>query len=137
MRKTLLVLMTLTTLVGFSACSDDDDYLAPTSHSFVFSIEPSEWKSNDGGKVWYVDLDVPEITQYYYDQGGVDVHLGRVDDVYEPIPATLDGVAYRFDYRIGLMTIDIQWADAANQVAPKPTNTIWVKVILTDTDSIQ
>ncbi len=131
MKKTILMMLAVVTLAGLSACQKTE--VAVPSRTIVVEIRPGDW-TTDNGRVWYADINVPQLSAYYYSQGLVHVHLSFTDNLYEPIPSTYDGIAYRFEYGVGFISIDYQRADADNLALERPSGSIWAKIVLSESD---
>lgn len=138
MKKYLFLMIALVGLVGMSGCSKDDDNYYNPNRTVLIDIAPESWEPNAERTVWTTTLDMPELDVRYFDQGNVSVHLSFADGLYEPIPTTYDGTAYRYEYGVdnqgGYIRIDYQAANADGTQLTRPSDVIYAKVILTDSD---
>lgn len=121
-------------LVTLNSCTKEyiTNYLPGVS--YTPTIKAGDWSVDAGSNVYYKELDFPELDARYYNTGTVQVHLEFADDrgFYNAIPATIKGIHYSFDYKVGLITIFAE--DRAGQSQNALDKDIRAKITLTDAD---
>ena len=133
MKKILLAfLIGTTTLAVTSSCTKEYYDVVPSITS-VYTVTSNNWTA-DGRNNAYIDLDVPELTNYYIEQGIVNIALSFDNEItYHTNGAIHNEVAYRFDYSDGLIRIYAAGTNAINRIP----QSVVVKVSLTESDYIQ
>ena len=135
MKKALTLLIGFLVILGVSSCTKEYYDVVP-NQTFIYTIQPNQWVA-DGGSIVY-DIDLPELTDYYVDQGVVSVYMSVDDELsYNILPATITGTAYSVNYTTGF--VSIYGEDPIfdpNVEIPFPDRTITVKITLTDADYI-
>lgn len=125
-------------LISLSSCEKTqiiENFYPNPNKSFIYSINPNQW-TDRGYQIYHV-INLPELTKYYIQQGGVSVAVSFDNEQsYDILPATFNGVAYSVRYSLGRVTI---YAEDplydTNVMVPIP-NKVMVKIILTETDYI-
>src|SRR5690554_868845 len=133
MKKVWAIILAVGVITLFYACETTNVY-PNTSKSFVYTIDEDAWV--DEGFRIYTDINLPELTEYYLKQGGVNVSISFNDESsYDVLPSTFDGVAYSVNYSRGRVTIigEDPLIDE-NILIPLPENTAHIKIVLTETD---
>src|SRR5690606_34509942 len=83
----------------------------------------------------YVDLNVPELRDYYVNQGIVNVAISFDDEqTYFAVPTTLDGVAYSYDYTTGSVRLYAQDPILDSGIAVPIPQHLFIKISLTEAD---
>ena len=138
MRKYLTLTIVFIGIFGFTSCTKEYYDIIP-NRTFIYTIQPNqwEWDNNVINQIYY-DINLPELTNYYVDQGIVSVAISVDNEAsYNTIPATIVGTAYSVNYTTGFVTI---YAEDPifdpNFEVPIPDRTITVKVTLSDSDFI-
>jgi hypothetical protein len=134
-----LSVMVLVGMVSFSSCEKTniiENYYPNPNKSFIYSISTNQWVDN--GNQIYHTLNLPELTSYYIQQGGVSVAMSFDNEQsYDILPATFNGVAYSVRYSLGKVTIYAEDPiNDPNILVPIP-NKVMVKVILSETDFVE
>lgn len=138
MKKHLTLVVGFLAILGLTSCTKEYYDVVP-NRSFRYDISPNQWVRPNGiNNRIYVDIDLPELTDYYVDQGVVSVAVSFDDNVtYDILPTTFDGVSYSVNYTTGLVTI---YAEDPiidpNVVIDIPSATLIVKITLSDADLI-
>lgn len=136
MKKLLTLCLVLAGILTFSACETTNVY-PNTSKSFIYSINPNQWADHE---YWISHtLDLPELTDYYVQQGNVSVAISfDNEESYTVLPATFDGVSYWVNYSRGKVTIYAEDPLFDEQILiPIPQEQAKVKVVLTETDYVE
>lgn len=138
MRKYLTLIVGSLAILGLSSCTKEYYDVVP-NQTFVYTIQPNQWEWDEGviNQIYY-DIDLPELTDYYVDQGVVSVAISVDSEVsYNILPATIAGTSYSVNYTTGFVTIYAEDPifDPDFEV-PVPDRTITVKVTLSDSDFI-
>lgn len=128
MNKPLTFLL-LSLIIVFSSCQKNE-YIVP-NRTIVTQINGVDWRSNDGGRTFVTRIDMPEIDNYFNENGAaiVFVSFGTVE--YEQIPQVFDGVSYRYTTRPGEIAITIENATGEG-IVKAPRGPMDVKIILID-----
>ncbi|GGG92038.1 hypothetical protein GCM10007415_28440 [Parapedobacter pyrenivorans] len=138
MRKHLTLVVGFLVVFGLSSCTKEYYDIVP-NQTFVYTIQPNQWDWDDGvSNQIYYDINLPELTDYYVDQGIVSVSISVDSEVsYNILPATIAGTSYSVNYTTGFVTIYAEDPifDPDFEV-PIPDRTITVKVTLSDSDFI-
>ncbi|AIM36183.1 hypothetical protein KO02_05340 [Sphingobacterium sp. ML3W] len=137
------------TLTVFSSCTKEyiteENITVNPGRSFIYTIKPNQWTSDNSGRIIH-KLSLPELTQYYVDQGDVSVHMSlNKESSYKILPASFafdygNGqsapISFHIDYKIGeVMIIGEDPLDDA--LINFPTRDLIVKVIISDTDYVE
>src|SRR5690606_999593 len=136
MRNMLIQRLALLFIVLLSAACETTNVYPSTNKSFTYSIGPDQW--TDHRYRIFHSLLVPELTDYYLKQGGIHVSISfNHEESYDILPATFDGVAYSVQYTKGKVTIfgEDPLLDP-NIYVPKPTQTVKIKIVLTDSEHV-
>lgn len=137
MRKILLAFLVGTaTLAMTSSCTKEyyeEYYDMVPSITAVYTVTGDSWTADNANNA-YSDLEVPELTDYYIQQGIVNIGLSFDNEkTYHTNGAVHNGVTYRFDYSEGLIRI---YANG-NKVLDRIPQDVIVKVSLTEADYVE
>ncbi|PRD45587.1 hypothetical protein [Sphingobacterium haloxyli] len=138
MKKILLAIFigTATVAVTSSCTKEYYDTVVP-SITMVYERTASQWEVDDLDTD-YVDLNVPELTDYYVNQGIVNVAISFDDEeTYFAVPTTLDGVSYSYDYTTGSVRIYAQDPILEDGVPVPIPQHLFIKISLTEADFVQ
>jgi len=137
MKKFLTLAAGLFLIVGISACTKEEIIQQINPNRTVwYSIRASDWVADpQQSDRWYVELSVPEIDDLIVEHGTVLVDISFGNGIFEPLTTVYNGLAYRYDYSVGVLLIDVKYADGlgGNLDRPGPAD---LKVILVDSESI-
>lgn len=141
MKKILLAFLVGTaTLAVTSSCTKEyyeEYYDMVPSITMVYERTANQWGVDDYGTD-YLDLEVPELTNYYKDQGIVNVAISFNDEqTYLAIPTTFDAISYSYDYTTGSVRIYAQDPILEDGVTITPPAHIHIKISLTDADFVE
>ena len=134
--KKLFLLSTVSLLI-FSSCKKEITQVQKVNQAFsaVYTINPSDWTTNNGGLSYTAELSIPELDNTIYTSGGVLVYLSfSGTDYYEALPEVFDGFTYGAIHSNGYVGIDIS-ALSGNIINP-PGQSISAKIILIDAQSL-
>lgn len=136
--KKILSSLFLGFLFFFSSCTKEyNDYydLVPTI-TMVYERFESDWSGTDHNA--FVNLDVPELDQYYMDQGIVMVAMSDDNEQsFHAIPGTINGVSYWFKYKKGEITIYAQDPILDEDIYVEVPQKAIFKVSLTESDWVE
>ncbi|MBB2952465.1 hypothetical protein [Sphingobacterium sp. JUb56] len=138
MKRILLALLIGgATLTSLSSCTKE--YVTPVSKTMVYERSANQWQSSGNiTKSKYVDLGVPELSNYYVDQGVITLAMSFDNEkTYNAIPATIDGVSYNYDYTTGSIRIYAQDPIFENGTIIEVPTHVFVKVTLTQADYVE
>ena len=141
MKKYLFLMIALVGLVGFSGCKKTEvvETAIMPNRTFIYTVSPDDWVLSDNNSTLQHDINLPELEQYYLDQGNVSVAASfDGEGSYDLLPSTFGGLSYAVNYAIGsvLITAKDPLADP-NVTIEKPTGEIVFKVVLSDSDYVE
>lgn len=138
MKKLLLTFLIGTaTLAMTSSCTKEYYDTVVPSITMVYERTASQWRVDDLDTD-YVDLSVPELTDYYVNQGIISVAISFDNEqTYFAVPTTLDGVAYSYDYTTGSVRIYAQDPILEDGISVDIPEHLVIKVSLTEADFVQ
>lgn len=137
MKKTLTIFGVMMTFLVLSSCTKD--YYHPrTSKTFLYTVNSDDWDWNGTvTKQIFHHISLPELTDYYVDQGVVSVAISFDDDAsYNVIPATMEGWAYSVNYTRGRVSLYAEDPIFENSTTVPIPGRIYVKITLTEADFI-
>ncbi|MEZ2339130.1 hypothetical protein [Mucilaginibacter sp. RCC_168] len=120
--KKILTLVCCTILLAATSCTKK--YVTPGAKTVFTNITADMWhvdNSSAQGSVhgYTVDVPVPDITDYYNDNGAVLAYIDYGDGSYEQIPNVYDNVTFRVTYyTAGHLYIDAQSSTGAVPANP-------------------
>ncbi len=121
-------------LITLNSCTKEyiTNYLPGVT--YTPTIKGGDWLRDGNSNVYYKELEFRELDQRYYNVGTVQVQLEFADSkgYYNAIPATIKGIHYSFDYKVGLITIFAE--DRAGETTNALDKNITAKITLTDAD---
>lgn len=137
MKKFLLAfLIGMATLAATSSCTKEYYDIVP-SITMVYERTASQWQRNSSNQI-YIDLNVPELTSYYVNQGIVNLAISfDNENTYNAIPATIEAVSYSYDYATGSVRIYAEDPILESGISIDPPAHIFVKISLTEADYVQ
>jgi hypothetical protein len=139
MKKLIIIGLSSWLCIGtLNSCKKiyNDYYEVVPSKVMVYKANASQWSGEGNRK--YIDFNVPELTQYYVNQGIVTLAMSMDNEkTYNALPAVIDGVSYSFDYMaksVRLYAEDPIMEDHINVYVP---DNIYVKIGLTEADFVE
>ena len=138
MKAYLTLAIGLAGIAGLGSCTKEY-YSPPPNKTFIYTITTNDWVWDEGvlNQVYH-DIGLPELGDYYMDQGLVNVAISMDGEAsYEILPATIAGTSYSVNYSTGRVTIYAEDPifDPEYEV-PIPSSTITVKITLSEADFI-
>ena len=137
MKKLTLLLLCIATL-GLASCEKDTyvNQITP-NRTIVLNVEPSAWTLSSNNLTYYTEVNVPEITQPYMDNGAVLVYISYDNGAtYLQMPFVYNVDAYSTVISKGKVEIDIQSSDYQATTPVKPSARVRVKVVLIAAENI-
>ncbi|HLR00965.1 MAG TPA: hypothetical protein VK102_11375 [Sphingobacterium sp.] len=137
MKKVYLPLLLSMFLFLGSCTKEYNDYydLVPTI-TMVYEQVESDWEGVENDA--HLTLSVPELDQYYIDQGVVSVAMSVDNEkTYHTIPGTIDGVSYWYRYSKGEVTIHAQDPILEDDIYVEVPQRAFFKVSLTESDWVE
>ncbi|MGV8880434.1 MAG: hypothetical protein ACOH2A_15560 [Sphingobacteriaceae bacterium] len=128
--KKKLTLFLLPLLFLIASCKKTENVVTP-NRTVLVDVKAGEWTSENGGKTFSANIQMPEITTDFNNYGGVLVYISFDNQVYEQIPQVYNGITYSYTMEPGNIDIDIQSALGDEVISP-PGQKIKVKVVLID-----
>ena len=135
--KRLFLLSALFTFI-LSSCKKEVTEVKNVDQAFsaVYDIDPADWTTDNGGKSYTAQLDIPELDDIIYQDGGVLVFLSFAGTTYyEALPQVFDGIAYGAIHSNGYVGIDM--SDVAGGLIDPPAQKISAKIILIDATRLE
>lgn len=130
--KRAFLLLALPLLI-FSSCKKEVTEVQQVDQAFsaIYTINPADWKTTNGGESYQVDFDVPELDNIIYQNGAVLVYVSfNGTSYYEALPQVFDGITYGVIHGDGYVSVDISTI-SGNVVTP-PGQPVTAKIILID-----
>ncbi len=133
MKKILSILFIAVIAIGLSSCKKT--YITPNpNRTIIYDVPTSSWVLSDDGRSYYAILDdLPEIDNYFNENGGVLIYFNFNKGVYEQAPYTFNNVAYSYTHETGNIVL---YAQTPNGVTPVLPDAMKVKIILIDSDEV-
>jgi hypothetical protein len=132
MKKILTFVLFIGVALGLSSCTKEVNQIVQPNRTVTFTIQPNKWTLNSSGTTYSTVLDLPEIDQYFQDNGAVIVYINREDDgKYEQLPMVYNGLSFSYYTNLGKIQIDAQVYDG-NSPGPERPDLIYAKVVLID-----
>lgn len=98
------------------------------NQTIVINLTSGSWVPLNGGKSFTTAINVPELTDYMNERGGILVYLSFGSKTYEQIPQVYDGDSYSYVTRPGQVVLEVQRYDGFGVVTAPGGMT--VKIIL-------
>src|SRR5690554_2180031 len=138
MKKAIYIAIALLGTVALSSCQkteviENNHY--HNARSLWFDVGSNQWTSDASEELWSYSRSIPEIDELIFENGTVLVDISFGDGIFEPLTTVYNGLAYRYDYEVGNLWIDVTWADGQGGPVGRPGD-ITLKVILLDGDPI-
>jgi len=100
------LLLSIASLMLFSACSDDTVSYTSDYTTFVYTVNPADWVELENGEGLYYDVSAPEINYGVLDNGYFITYMNigtQQDPIYYELPQTLvktddDGITYSEEF---------------------------------------
>ncbi len=101
------------------------------AYSAVYTIQPGDWFTENNGKTYSAELEVPELDNVIYQDGAVLVFIQfEGENYFEALPQVFDGISYGVIHNNGYVVIDLNDIGGGN-INP-PGVRVTAKVILID-----
>lgn len=123
--KKSLPLLAIVLLVFTIGCKKEQIVPNRTIHT---TLTASNWIKLDGGRAYTASISMPEIDNYFNDNGGVLVYLSFENGTYEQVPQVYNGVSYSYLTRTGQIVLEIQSFDGIGVISPP--GSVKVKIVL-------
>lgn len=136
MKRILLALaIASASLATLNSCTKEyiTNYLPGVT--YTTTVKAADWVRDGNSNIYYTDLDFPELDSKYYNYGTVQVHLEFADTrgYYNATPATIKGIHYSYEYKVG--TVSLYAEDRLGAPINALDKDILVKITLTDADN--
>jgi len=137
MKKLLLAIAIATaSLTTLNSCKKEyiTNYLPGVS--YTTNVVPGDWELVKGKTNLYVaELKFKELDKKYFENGTVQVAIAfnNSKNIYNAIPATINGVHYSFEYEVGFVVIYAEVLPGGNTT--DINKDIKAKITLTDADN--
>lgn len=125
MKRILFTLCLAIVVLTVSSCQKDNN-VAPAARTIFTST--TNFTSTDGGLTYSADVSVPEIDNYYNNNGAVLVYQDTGNSNYAQLPFVYNGYTFSFTYTGGHVYIDAQDSNGTSTIS-KPNN-INLKIVL-------
>jgi len=141
MKKLLLTFLIGTATLAVTSSCTKEYYDTVPSITMVYERTANQWQVDEVDNEYrglYIDLDVPELTNYYVNQGIVNVAVSFDNEqTYFAVPTTFDPVAYSYDYTTGSVRIYAQDPILDQDFSVTPPEHVVIKISLTEADFVQ
>lgn len=124
-----LVLLVMVGVITLAGCKKQE--IVIPNRTIITEISGGDWVSEDGGITFSANIDMPEIDDFFNQNGGVLVYISFDGQTYEPVPQVYDGVSFLYITTPGEIVLQLQNYDGEGTVNP-PAGTITVKIVLID-----
>ncbi len=137
MKKIIYIAVALVGTLALSSCQKTEviENHYNNARSLWFEVGSNQWTPNASGELWSYSRNIPEIDELIFENGTVLVDISFGDGIFEPLTTVYEGLAYRYDYEVGRLWIDVTWADGQGGAVGRPGD-ITLKVLLLDGDPI-
>lgn len=137
MKKFLLAFLVGTATLAVTSSCTKEYYDTVPSITKIASKNANQWVLESDNLI-YVDVNVPELTDYYVDQGITNVSISfDQEKTYNAIPATIEGVSYSYNYTTGSVRIYAEDPILESGVIIDPPSHIVIKISLTEADYVE
>jgi hypothetical protein len=127
--KSLLLLPMLLLAVLFSGCKKEE-VVVPNRTIFI-NVPAANWQRDNDNKLFFVDLDVPEINDVVADRDGIIVAIAEPNgNVYEALPDVFHGFSISYTYQPGNVQLISQFADGT--MPNNPPGDLDVKITIVE-----
>ena len=130
MKKLLSILSLAIVLFTVTSCKKETVIAPNNNQTILDNIKSTDWVTDDGGVTYHVDVNMPEIDDYFNDHGGVLVYLSFTDGVWEQVPEVYGGSSYSYTHNNGNITLYAQKYNGTG-VIDRPDNSA-IKIVLVD-----
>jgi hypothetical protein len=129
MKRILFFLSFIMIVMASSSCKKEYITKATPNQTILQDISPAEWIASSTDQSYYYDISVPEIDNYFNDNGGMLAYISYDNQpgVYEQIPEVYNGVSYSYTSNQGVVRIYAQSYDGSATFIPSGLR---VKLIL-------
>ncbi len=138
MKKAIYIAIALLGTAALSSCQKTEvieKTYYNNARSLWFEVGSNQWTADANQGLWSYSRNIPEIDDLIFENGTVLVDISFGDGIFEPLTSVYEGLAYRYDYEIGRLWIDVTWADGQGGTVGRPGD-ITLKVILLDGDPL-
>lgn len=132
-----IIFLSALSLMIFTSCKKEITQVKQVNQAFsaVFTISPGSWTTSNNGVSYNASLQIPELDNVIYQNGGVLVYISfDGSGYYEALPEVFDSFTYGAIHANGYVTIDVS-ALSGDPINP-PAQTISAKVILIDAQAL-
>ena len=127
MKHLLTLVLPLMLLV--SSC-EKTEYISNGKTIFTY-LDSNDWRTIDGGRTYYAEISMPEITRDFNQYGGVLVYISFDEGrTYDAVPNTFNGDTYSFTTQERVLSLFKQYG-SGNTLTELP-KFMDVKIVLLD-----
>lgn len=123
----ILFFMVMMSMVTFAGCKKQEVVIP--NRTIITEIRSGNWIAEDDGRTLSAAIDVPEIDDFFNQNGGVLVYISFDGQTYEPVPQVFGGISFLYITSPGQVVMQLQNYDGEGTVDPPP-GTITVKIVL-------
>ncbi|MEO6149526.1 MAG: hypothetical protein ABIN95_03490 [Mucilaginibacter sp.] len=133
MKKFLTLVLLIGVAMVASSCKKEITQVIQPNQTIIFNVQSGDWQLNQAKTTYFTTLDdIPEIDNYFHENGGVLVYGMFENGIYEQFPQVYDGISYSYSYVNGSIEIDAQLFDGSTYPESAKPGAVKVKVILVD-----
>ncbi|RCH55462.1 hypothetical protein DJ568_06090 [Mucilaginibacter hurinus] len=132
MKKILTLVLLIGVAVVSSSCRKEITQVVQPNQTIHFTVNANDWELGNDDYTYSVTLDIPEIDNYFQENGAVLVYISSDGgSTYEQVPEVYNGQAFSFSHTRGGIQIDSQPYDGQTPALDNPGGML-VKVVLVD-----
>ncbi len=133
--KKFIFLLLCTATLGLVSCKKDTIVNNILPRTILFDIAANSWKTTDGGKTYFTEINVPENDDDFNQSGGVVVSMAfdANRSIFDGLPNVYQGLSYQFSSEPGYVVI---YVDAIEGDTFPPPAAATAKIVLVDSEII-
>ncbi len=125
-----LIFICFSLLIFSAGCKKE---MIVPNRTIITTLNSGNWTQSNGGRTYTAAIDMPEIDNYFNENGGVLLYISFDNGgTYEAVPQVYNGVSYSYLTRPGQIVIEIQSSDGVGTVTPP--GTVRVKIVLIESE---
>ncbi|WP_316812121.1 hypothetical protein [Pedobacter heparinus] len=133
--KKLILLLLCTATLGLVSCKKDTIVNNILPRTISYDIPTSAWKTSDGGRSYFTEVNVPENNDDFNQSGGVIVSMAfdANKSIFDGLPNVYQGLSYQFSSEPNYVVI---YVDGIDGQVISPPSAARVKIVLVDSELI-
>ncbi|WP_121248786.1 hypothetical protein [Mucilaginibacter phyllosphaerae] len=128
MKKILSIICLFTVVLTAASCKKETVVVPNNNITRIKTVQPTAWTTYQGNALT-TDIDLPELTDDYNENGAVLVYVAYGDNApWEQLPETFDGQAFSFTHNPGTVSLYVQNPNGVG--LPATPSPMYVKIVL-------